>query len=444
MKRAVVVGGGLAGCAAAVRLAERGWSVTLLERHPRLGGKLASFRHRGRWVDNGTHVATKACTAFRGFLETLGVAGALRWQERLRIPFLAPGGKRHLLTRWDLPAPLHLLPGLIAFDLIPAGERLGLKRVLDAAKAKQQEGESALTFLAWLLELGQGERAIRRFWDPLVYAICNAGSGEIGADAGAWVVREALCTRPDALDLGLFTVPQAGLLEPAVLHYLEPRSGRGGGVRTGAEVAALTGTGSRISGVRLRTGEEIPAEVVVLAAPWEAAHALLPERFQTGAAWKALAPGAILSVTLVLDRPVLPEGEDFVALVDTPVQWAFSKTRLWGLDPKEEVLSLVVSGAHVLVDRDREDLVALAKQSLETCLPGMASARILDAVVMKEKRATFLPAPGSDRLRPGPTFPGLEGLALAGAWTATGWPATLEGAVRSGQAAAEALLTGGV
>ncbi len=438
MRRIVVVGGGLAGCAAAVRLAARGCAVTLLERHPRLGGKVASFRHRGRWVDNGQHVATKACTAFRGFLAEIGAADRMRWQQHLRVPFLAPGGKRHLLTRWDLPAPLHLLPGLLAFDLIPAGERLGLKRVLDAATTRKEEDSQ--TFLAWLQGLGQGERAVRRFWDPLVYAVCNAGSGEIGAGTGAWVVREALCTRADALDLGLFTVPQAELFGPAVSAYLETH---GGTVRTGSYVAALTGKGAHIAGVRLGTGEEIPADAVVLAAPWEAAHALLPEPFRAPGTWHTLVPGAILSVNLLLDRPVLPEGEDFAALVDTPVQWAFSRTRLWDLDPKEgEVLSLVASGANALVDRTQEDLIAIARQSLEACLPAMAGARILDAIVMKEKRATFLPAPGSAGLRPGPRMDGLEGLALAGAWTATGWPATMEGAVRSGQAAAEVLMTG--
>lgn len=435
MPRAMVAGGGLAGCAAAVRLAGAGWRVTLLERHPRLGGKLSSFPWRGRLIDNGQHVAAKTFTALRAFLETIGAGGGIRWQERLRVPFASPGGRITTLSRWNLPAPLHLLPGLLAFDLLPFWDRLGFRRVLNACK---REIPDATDFRAWLEAQGQGEPAVRRFWDPLIYAVCNAGCAEVGAAAGAWVVREALLGSPDALDLGIPTVHQGDLIAPGVSAFL---SARGGEIRTEAAVESVVMENGRAAGLALRDGETLKADAVVLAVPWEAVGMLLPETLRPKTeAFGCLRPGAVLSVTLALDRPVLPEGEEFVGLVDQPVQWAFSKRAL-GLNPGEgELLSLVVSGANALADRSQKKLVAMAVQSLEACLPRMAGARILDAVAMKEKRATFLPAPGSAALRPGPDALGVPGLALAGAWTATGWPATLEGAVRSGNAAVEALL----
>lgn len=445
MKRAAVVGGGLAGCAAAVRLAKRGWAVTLLERHPRLGGKVSSFRHRGHWVDNGQHVATKACTAFRGFLAEIGAADRMRWQERLRIPFVSRGGHLTVLERRNLPSPFHLLHALFSFNLLDWPARLGLRRVLEAAPAAAS-GIDGNTFRMLLEGLGQGEAAVRRFWDPLAYAVCNASSAEIGARTGAWVVREGLCGRSDALDLGIATVPQAELVAPGVTRYL---AGRSGTVRTGTLAEGIVEQDGRVVGVRLRGGELLEADAVVVAVPWDAVAGILPERLRAVPAVTGLSrfrPGAILSVTLRLDRPVLPEGEEFVALVETPVQWAFSRTRLRGLDPKGgEILNLVVSGANALMGSSLEGLVAMARTSLETCLPRMAGARILDAVVMKEKRATWLPVPGSALLQPTPAFPlGSRQILLAGVYTATGWPATMEGAVRSGNLAAEVLLTGDV
>ncbi len=433
MPAALVVGGGLAGCAAAVRLAARGWRVTLLERHPRLGGKVSSFPWPAggvAWADNGQHAATKACTALRAFLDEIGAAGKIRWQERLRVPFAAPGGRVSVLARWDLPPPLHLIPGLMVFDLLPLADRMAAKRVLDACREPGPEG---LTFQAWLERLGQGPAAVRGFWDPMVYAVCNAPSSEISAAAGAWVVREGLLTRADALDLGFATAPQAGLVEPGVRAFL---SARGGEVRPGGGVEALRREGARCVGVRLKGGEGLSADAVVLAVPWEEAARLL-ERPSA-----RLAPGAILSVTLRLDRPVLPEEarEGFAALVEGPVQWVFSKTRLWGLDPAEgELLSLVLCGTGGLADLPGDALVRRALEALSACLPRMREASVKAAVVMKERRATFLPAPGAEAERPGTAVPGVPGLALAGAWTATGWPATMEGAVRSGIAAADHL-----
>lgn len=432
-RRAVVVGGGLAGCAAAVRLAGKGWAVTLLERHPRLGGKVSSFRHAGAWVDNGPHVATKACTAFAAFLRTIGADGKVSWQDRLDILFAASGGAQHRLRRWPLPAPLHLLPGLFGFDLLPWGARWGLGRVLAAAR-ETPPGEA--TFLAWLRGLGQSEAAIGGFWEPLSHAVLNAGPGEADAAMGAWMVREAFCRSASAMDLGLFTVPQAELFQAETAAYL---AARGGSVMTGCAAAGIAISERRAAGVTLAGGGILPAEGVVLAVPWDAAAGLLGSFAGSLRESARLRPGAIVSVTLRLDRPVLPAGVSLAALSGVPFHWAFSRTRLWALDPAEgEVMALLVSGAGGLADRPADEIEALAAASLSACFPA-AGARVLETLVMREKRATFLPGPGHARLRPAPGAGPLPGLALAGAWTSTGWPATMEGAVRSGEAAAEAL-----
>ena len=360
MPSGLVVGGGLSGSAAAVRLAREGWKVTLLERGPRLGGKVSSFRRGGRLLDNGQHVATRACTAFRTFLEEVGAADRMRWQPRMRIPFASPGGRITVLERG--------IAGLMGFDLLSWGERLGLGRVLSAA-AGPAEG----TFADWLSAHGQGAAAVSRFWDPLAYAVCNASCAEIGADAGLWTVREGLRGAPDALDLGIPAVPQAELFAPGVEAFL---GGRGGRVRACAVVE-----GVREGEVRLRGGEVLNPDGIVVAVPWEEAEALL------GLPPSGLRPGGILSVSVLLDRPVLPEGEEFVALVDCAAQWAFAKP------PDGRLLSVVVSGANRHMDRPGGDLVAMVLASLRACLPRMEGARVLDAIVMKEKRATFLPAP---------------------------------------------------
>lgn len=428
---AAIAGGGLAGCAAAVRLAERGWRVVLLERHPRLGGKVGGFRlPGGAAADNGQHVLTKACTALRSFLDRIGAAGNVRWQERLRLPFAMPGGRVEVLARGSLPAPWHLAPALLSFGAIPMSDRLAARHVLSAAQGGRGAPDGG-TFRDWLRALGQSETAVRRLWEPLVLAVCNASVAEVSAAAGAWVVREGLAARSDALDLGIPAVPQPELFAPAVEAFLKAR---GGEVRTGASVEGVLDDGRRSRGVRLRGGEAMEADAVVLAVPWDAVRTLLPERLRGRSPILALAglsAGAILSVALRLDRDVLPEGEGFVGLVDQPAQWAFAK--------EGHALGVVVSGANALAGRPGAEVVSLALRSLEACLPGMRGAKVLDAAVMKEKRATFLPSPGSEALRPGPDAAGLERLALAGAWTATGWPATMEGAVRSGERAAELL-----
>ncbi len=412
----VVAGGGLAGCAAAVRLADAGHRVVLVERHPLLGGKAGTFLWNGVRFDTGQHVATKACTALRGFLEKISAADAIRWQSRLRIPFAAPGGKRAVLTRWPLPAPFHLLPALMGFDLLTPEERRKLKRVLDAAKAGAPE---TLTFREWLRAQNQGEAAVRRLWEPLVLAVCNAGAGEISARAGAWVIRTGMLESASALDLGIPSRTLNAMTDLPVRAFL---AAHGGEVRTGEGVEALLLKDGRAAGVRMRSGEEVAADGVVLALDWAAVDALLPGRLPAA----RLKPGAILSAVLRLDREILPEGETFVGLVDQPAQWAFAKGHGF--------LSLVFSGANTLASRPTPEILGLAESSLRACLPRMAGARILDAVVLREKRATFLASPGAEALRPSAGALGVEGLALAGAWTATGWPATMEGAVRSGNA----------
>jgi squalene-associated FAD-dependent desaturase len=409
-----VVGGGLAGIAAALELADAGAEVTLHEARPRLGGATFSLERDGLWMDNGQHVFLRCCTAYVDFLERLGASDKVHLQRRLDIPVLAPGGRRARIARNRLPAPLHLAGTLARFRLLSPGDRASVVRAalalrkLDLADASLDER----TFGDWLGEHGQSQEAIERFWDLIVLPTVNLRSREASLALATKVFQTGLLERNDAADVGWAAVPLGELHGGSAERAL---AAAGVDVRLRSPVAALA---------------ELDADAVVLAVPHGEASALLP-----GAAGLAdLGVAPIVNLHVVYDRRVTEL--QLAAGVDTPVQFVFDRSDSSGLADGQYLavsLSAAFAYGHMRVDELREQFVP----HLEALFPAARGAEIESFFVTREPHATFRQAPGTARLRR-PLAP--PGVFVAGAWTDTGWPATMEGAVRSGVAAARAAL----
>ncbi|SDS13614.1 hydroxysqualene dehydroxylase HpnE [Actinopolymorpha singaporensis] len=457
MTSVVVVGGGLAGIAAAVRLADRGARVRLLEARAHLGGATYSLDRpavagrSGLVADTGQHVFLRCYHAYRALLERLDVAALAPVQEHLAIPVLHPS--RHPDRQPDGhpdrpawiyrsrrgPAPLHLARSLAAYKPLTPLERLRAGRAVFALRRVDPDDprRDTATFGEWLREHRQSGPAIERLWGLIAVAALNLPPDEASLALAAKVFRTAFLERPEAADLGVPAVSLRQLhAQPAgrLLERLDVE------VHTNAKVLAIdpvSDVGTHRFVLRTRTGE-LTADAVVVAVPHQAAARLVPARAvpdEGRERWARLGSAPIVNVHLRYDRRVT--AFPFAAALDSPVQWIFDRTRAAGVD-RGQYLVVSVSAAHAEVGMPTEELRRTYANAVDDLLPGARSSRVVESFVTREPHATFRQSPGTAALRP-PTHTGLPGLTLAGAWTATGWPDTMEGAVRSGLRAADAL-----
>ncbi|HYB86071.1 MAG TPA: hydroxysqualene dehydroxylase HpnE [Streptosporangiaceae bacterium] len=466
----VVVGGGLAGITAAIALREVGADVTLIEARPRLGGATTSFSRGGLMIDNGQHVFLRCCVAYQGLLARLGMTGAVTMQDRFDVTVLAPG-RRARLRRTALPGPLHMGRALLGYQFLSPAQRLRVGRAalalaaLDPASPdldRQRLGD-------WLAAHGQDEQTRRLLWDLFTVSALNVAGDDANLALAATVVKIGLLGARDAADIGVPAVP-LGALHGRAGGALLARLGAQ--VRLGTKAAAVEvapgGPGARLR-VRLATrrgggpadgagetagageaGPVLEADGVVLAVPPAAAARLAPAGTMgelaalgngTGpgpAQWRELAASPIVNVHVIYDRRVtrLP----FAAAVDSPVQWVFDRTSHSGLG-SGQYLAVSLSAADGYVDMPTPALREQFLPAMADLFPAAREARVSDFFVTRERRATLRQVPGCERLRP-PAATALPGLVLAGAWTDTGWPDTMEGAVRSGLNAVRALRQG--
>jgi squalene-associated FAD-dependent desaturase len=464
-RHVVVVGGGLAGITAAIALRETGARVTLLESRPRLGGATCSFTRGGLVVDNGQHVFLGCCTAYRELIARLGMTGSVSLQDRFDVAVLSPHGQARL-RRNRLPGPLHMGQALVSYPLLSPAERLRVTRAALAMRFLDpaRPGLDAQRLGDWLAAHGQNERARRVLWDLFTVSALNVAGDDANLSLAATVVRTALLGARDAADIGTPAIPLGDLHGQAGARLL---ARLGASVRLGAKVTSvqpLDSGGFRVrladrgvsaprgtsppgtdpagtdpAGTDLASTDLAAVDGVVLAVPPETAARLLP----AGAAapgpgperWRELGASPIVNVHVLYDRQVtsLP----FAAAVDSPVQWVFDRTGPSGL-ATGQYLAISVSAADDVVDTPAAQLRERFVPALEEIFPAARDARITDFFVTRERRATFRQEPGCGEKRPGATTR-LPGLVLAGAWTNTGWPDTMEGAVRSGLSAAREL-----
>ncbi len=447
-RRVVVIGGGLAGITAALDCAAAGAEVTLLEVRRRLGGAAYSFDREGLEMDNGQHVFLRCCTAYRALLERLGSHHLVAVQPRLEIPLLKPGAPAFLLRRGSLPAPLHLAGALARYPHMTRAQRLGAARAALAlmllsrsARGRARERLDELSFGEWLARHGQGAEAVSALWDLIALPTLNLPAAQASLALGAFVFRTGLLASADAGDIGFHTgtlreiigrPAERALLRAGVQVRLGWRAERLERTARGLEVH---GRGGRGEGAE---ADSLSAEAVVVAIPHtRAARLLEPLLGDRARALERLGVSPIVNLHVVYDRPVL--GESFAAGVGTPVQYLFDRSAAAGAPAGCQYLAVSLSGAEREMGMSVEELRERYLPAMRALLPRARQARVESFLVTREHAATFRAAPGVGALRPGPQT-ALRGLVLAGAWTATGWPATLEGAVISGHAAADCAL----
>jgi hydroxysqualene dehydroxylase len=468
--RVLVVGGGVAGIAAALDCAAGGARVTLVEVRRRLGGAAYSFQRDGLCLDNGQHVFLRGCVAYRGLLGRLGSEHRVFVQPRLEIPVLKPGAETVVLRRSSLPAPAHLAGALARYphlsvlqrlgaaraalalrrlnratltaaggarahdltrSLGPNGRRLGLGRAV-----RTRTHERALdsqTFGDWLARHGQDADAVSALWDLIALPTLNLPAARASLALGAFVFGAGVLSRADAADIGFHRATLSQTIGQPAERALERA---GVEVRFGWRADALekTSTGFEVHG----RGEVLSAEVAIVAVPHTRAAGLLKRLLpQTSGRIAALGSSPIVNLHVVYDRPVCEES--FAAGVGTPVQYLFDRTAAGGAPAGSQYLAVSLSGAEREMRMSLDALRERYLPALRALLPRARGARVEHFLVTREHAATFRAAPGVAALRPGPRT-SVGGLVLAGAWTDTGWPATLEGAALSGHAAARQAL----
>jgi protoporphyrinogen oxidase len=471
--RVIVVGGGLAGIAAALDCADAGAEVTLVEVRPRLGGAAYSVSREGLQMDNGQHVFMRCCESYRALLERLGSGGRVRVQERLRVPVLRPGHAPAVVQRNSLPAPAHLALTVARYRHLPLRSRvLAARAMLALMRLRPGTGHELdrEAFGDWLARHGQSPHAIEMLWDLIALPTLNLPAEEASLELAAFVFRTALLTNTDAGDIGFHedtlaatigTPAEQALVAAGVRVLLGWRArrlvrsaaaggfelqGSGGtdepaGDPEGGPSRDPEGRPSSEDGPSKedrQDGAGLSAEAVIVALPHERAAGLLEPLLGADAErWRSLPSSPIVNLHVVYDREVL--GEHFVAGIDTPVQYLFDRSRAGGAPSGSQYLAVSLSGAREEMTMSVDELRRRYEPALSQLLPRARHARIESFLVTREHAATFAGVPGSAALRPAAQT-GVDGLALAGTWTATGWPATLESAVLSGHTAARAAL----
>ncbi|HEV8210223.1 MAG TPA: hydroxysqualene dehydroxylase HpnE [Vicinamibacterales bacterium] len=438
----IVIGAGFAGLSAAVRLTRRGARVLVLEARSRLGGRATAFADRdtGELVDNGQHILMGCYTETLAFLRDIGAQDNVRLDPQLAVTMIDRAGRRTRLSCPALPAPLHLVAGILEWEALSWRDRLSVLGMATPLKNARRELEGSAVKAAspdetvenWLIRNGQTPRLRELLWDPLALAALNQPPQQAAAPLFSRVLAEMFSDDPRAAAIALPTRPLHLMYAEPAREYIESH---GGAVRTGAvSTIVLSADGGAVAGVRIG-GDTVQANQIISSVPWFALAELFDEAPPAlhGVLDRArrMISSPIVTVNLWFDRRVLDL--PFVGLPGRAMQWVFDKSLILGEDSSH--VSLVSSGAAEILGETNIELVHRAHQELLDALPDVRAAKLVQATVIREPRATFSLAPGQPA-RPS-TETGLQGFLLAGDWTATGLPATIEGAVRSGNRAAD-------
>jgi len=443
--KVAVAGGGLAGLAAACALSDAGYRVTLFEKRPFLGGRASSYEHpgTGEVVDNCQHVLFRLCTNLIEFYERIGVADQIRWFDQMN--FIEPGGRISTMKSSILPSPLHTAPSFWKFSFLSAADKLSIARALIPITLTDQR-DTGQSFQHWLDQHGQTPTAVARFWHPILVSALSEELDRISISAAAQVVRESMKS-PAARQMGVPTVPLTDLYNAAGEYVRR----RGGILHFRCPVESFMADAAQVQ-VRIRGREEErgPAEerfdYLIVALPFDALDRILPAASESTPIREKLAHfenSPITGIHLWFDRQI--SDLDHAVLLDRTIQWMFHKSRLQPIRTRStnaglvgSYIELVVSSSKTLIDKSRAEIVDLALGEVREFFPAAREATLVKSTVIKEVNATYSPHPGIDAHRP-TAVTAWSRVFLAGDWTATGWPATMEGAVRSGYLAAEAI-----
>jgi squalene-associated FAD-dependent desaturase len=454
-----IAGGGLAGLAAACALADSGLSVTLFERRPYLGGRASSYEHpgTGEVIDNCQHVLFRVCTNLIQFYRQIGVEDKIRWYEDMT--FIEPGGRSSVMSASALPAPLHTVPSFLRFPFLNPKDKIAISRAI-AALTLTTLRDTGKSFLDWCRTHHQTEAAVELFWKPILVSALSEDLDLISIPYAAQVVRESMKSR-DARQMGVPAIPLTDLYNKAG-DYLRAR---GGEIvfRTSLETFchSTSAVKIRVSNKNSGSDHEHTFDYLILALPFNTLDSVLPETPAAAPLREQLThfeSCPITGIHLWFDRQITDL--DHAVLLNRTAQWFFNKSRLLEKETAREghdfsravpaqtenrasasegsYIELVVSASKNLIDKSKTEIVELALKELREFFPQARQATLLKSAVVKEVHATYSPRPGIDAYRP-PQTTVWPRVFLAGDWTATGWPATMEGAVRSGYLAAEAL-----
>jgi squalene-associated FAD-dependent desaturase len=419
---------------AGVRLSERGWEVLVLERRAHLGGRAYSFidSKTGDVVDNGQHLFMGCYRHTIDFLKTIGRLDRLHFQDRPHVDFLDREG----FASFDcppLPAPLHVLAGLLRMRGLGVGDKLRALNLRRAMKSNGKFSPDSLTVDQWLDELGQSETIKTRFWNPMVIATLNQSPEIASARMLQVVLKEAFGGAVRNSSVGISRVGLSDLYTDGASDFIKSK---GGDVQTGAQVHRLIVEGGLVKAVELKDGERVEGDCFISAVPPRALLQVLPLQLKEKefASLEALGSSPIVSINLWFDRPIIDR--EFVGLIGTRCQWMFNKDAILSTEQRSNHIAVIISAARDFVDCTRSELVEMAVSELHELLPASRWARLLHNAIVKEREATLSHTVESDRLRPGPRT-SIPNLLLAGDWTNTGLPATIESAVMSGDVASE-------
>ncbi len=424
----IVVGAGLAGLAAANALAGDGARVLLLERRPDIGGRAYSYEHPalGEVVDS-QHVVLGCCTNLLDLVAKAGAADDIRWYDELT--FLEPNGNRSRMRPGLLPAPSHQTMSFLRAPMLGVADKVAIARGLAEFLRGYPEDDTE-SFAAWLKRTHQTDRAIRHFWEPVVWGALNDVFERCSTKYAGKVFHETFLRSSAGGRLGIPAKPLTEFFAPVLAHAKT----------LGVQVESKCGVDSIVQqpggGWLVRAGEQqFTANNVVLATNFKETQRLLPQPL-AGADRFLSSP--ITTVHLWFDRQV--SELDHAVLLDTRIQWMFHKSRIrrWAAN-RGSYLELVISASWPELELGRQQILASALEEAEVFFPKIREAQLLKSGVLKEARATFSVTPGLDAFRPSQQT-GLPGLFLAGDWTQTEWPSTMEGATRSGRLAAGAVV----
>ena len=443
----IVIGGGLAGLSAATALADAGVRVQLLEKRPYLGGRATSYAlPDGSHIDNCQHVTLGCCTNLADFYKRVGAESKIRHYDRLF--FADKSGRVSSIYSSLLPSPFHMGISFLRFNALAYRDKRAIAEgMLRIARAGGKPADSdGATMLEWLRRNGQTEAAIARFWRVVLVSALNEELDRTDARYGIDVFWKAFLANRRGYVVGIPSVP-LGELYSGCRQAVE---NRGGEVRTRATVRGIQFADGAFRSLLLDDGTEMRADACIAAVPHDVLLEILPEEMRERQAFanlRKLRTAPITGVHLWYDRKVLDK--PFLTLLDHTVQWIFNKSifnksvtngALESAGSKSgQYLQLVISASYELVAKTRQEIIDLCMKEVQEVLPLARGAQLRKATVVKEVHATFSPEVGSDAWRPQQET-GIPGLFLAGDWTRTGWPATMEGAVRSGYLAAERLL----